>query len=140
MFSKTRTTVTAAVATLTFAIAGVAPAISQADMKEAGTHAATCEVYRLTYGLLKEAEEAAERNGQRDLAVYYEQKMDSTFASAETANCAWVLPQVVTLKTVVPPVAVVKASTPPAAKAPVTTTPSSTVASTKTGSAALPLG
>jgi hypothetical protein len=139
MFSKTRISVTAALATLTFAIAGVAPAVSQADMKEAGTHAATCEVYRLTYGLLNELKETAERNGQRDLAQYYDEQKLNTFYAASSAGCAWVLPQVVTVKTIAPPVAVLK-GVPPAAKAPVATTPSSTVASTKTGSAALPLG
>jgi hypothetical protein len=79
-------------AILTLAVtAGVAaaPAVSQAQINNPGAHAATCEVYRLTWNLLNEAQENAERNGQKDLAAYYEREKNNSFAYARTEGCAW---------------------------------------------------
>ena len=51
MLTKTRATIIALVASAGFATAAVAPAVSSAQKIDSGTHAATCEVRRLTYEL-----------------------------------------------------------------------------------------
>ena len=101
MLTKTRATIIALITSAGFASAAIAPAVSSADQKlSPGTHAATCEVYRLTYELWNELQGRAEANGQSDLAEYYAGLKDTAAAAAKTENCAWssvALPKTVTL-------------------------------------------
>ena len=91
MFStKTRNTIIAGLATLGVAITAVAPAVSQAQIKDPGTHAATCEIYRLTYELREEQAEKAASEGQWDLSDYYAEQAHTARVNAEGEGCAWV--------------------------------------------------
>jgi hypothetical protein len=106
MLSKTRTAIITLVASASFATAAIAPAVSSAQKLDPGTHAATCEVYRLTYELLDELQESAFANGQEDLAAYYAEQEAKASDAARAEGCRWSSAAVV--KTVKVPVAVVK--------------------------------
>jgi hypothetical protein len=106
MLTKTRTTIVAIVASASFATAAIAPAISSAQKLDPGTHAATCEVYRLTYELLDELQENAAANGQYDLAAYYAEKETAARNAATEEGCAW--PSAELVKPVKVPVKVIK--------------------------------
>ncbi len=106
MFTKTRATIIALVASASFATAAVAPAVSSAQKLDPGTHAATCEVYRLTYEMWDELQENAAANGQYDLAEYYAGRETEARDAATKEGCGW--PSATIAKTVKVPVAVVK--------------------------------
>jgi hypothetical protein len=106
MLSKTRTAIITLVASASFATAAIAPAVSSAQKLDPGTHAATCEVYRLTYELLDELQESAFANGQEDLAAYYAEQKAKASDAARAEGCKWSAPAVA--KTVKVPVAIIK--------------------------------
>ncbi len=106
MLTKTRATIIALIASATFATAAVAPAVSSAQKLDPGTHAATCEVYRLTYEMWDELQENAAANGQYDLAEYYAGRETEARDAATDEGCAW--PSATLAKTVKVPVAVIK--------------------------------
>ena len=106
MLTKTRTTITALIASASFATAAIAPAVSSAQKLDPGTHAATCEVYRLTYEMWDELQENAAANGQYDLAEYYAGRETEARDAATGEGCAW--PSAMATKVVKVPVAVIK--------------------------------
>jgi hypothetical protein len=91
MLSKTRTTIIALVATTSFAIAAVAPAVSQARAKpiSAGTKAAQCEVLRHSAEISHKAGEAAEGKGESDWARYYYDQEEKAQGEAGNLGCLW---------------------------------------------------
>jgi hypothetical protein len=89
MLTKTRATIIVLIASAGFATAAVAPAVSSAQRLDPGTHAATCEVYRLTYELWDELQENAAANGQDDLAAYYAEQETAARDAARAEGCAW---------------------------------------------------
>jgi hypothetical protein len=107
MLTKTRATIIALIASAGFATAAIAPAISSAQKLDPGTHAATCEVYRLTYEMWDELQENAAANGQYDLAEYYAAQETAARDAATEEGCSW--PSAAVAKTVKLPVTVVKA-------------------------------
>ena len=106
MLTKTRTTIIALVASASFATAALAPAASSAQKLDPGTHAATCEVYRLTYELWDELQENAAANGQADLAAYYAEQETAARDAATAEGCAWA--SAAHVKVVTVPVSVTK--------------------------------
>ena len=106
MLTKFRTTIIALIASASFATAAIAPAVSSAQKIDSGTHAATCEVYRLTYELWDELQENAAANGQDDLAAYYAEQETAARDAAKAEGCIW--PSAALVKSVKVPVAVVK--------------------------------
>ena len=106
MLTKTRATIIALISSATFATAAIAPAISSAQKIDAGTHAATCEVYRLTYELWDELQENAAANGQADLAAYYAEQETAARDAATAEGCVW--PSAAVVKAVKLPVSVIK--------------------------------
>jgi hypothetical protein len=106
MFTKTRATIIALIASAGFATAAIAPAVSSAQKIETGTHAATCEVRRLTYELWDELQQTAFENGQYDLAAYYAEQEKAAKDAATSEGCSW--PSAALAKTVKLPVSVVK--------------------------------
>ncbi len=106
MITKTRATITALIASASFATAAIAPAVSSAQKLDPGTHAATCEVYRLTYEMWDELQENAAANGQYDLAEYYAGQETAARDAATEEGCSW--PSATLAKTVKVPVAVIK--------------------------------
>jgi hypothetical protein len=103
MLTRTRTTIAALVALASFATAAGAPAVSSAQKLDPGTHAATCEVYRLTYEMWDELQENADANGQYDLAAYYAEQETAARDAATAEGCAW--PSATLAKVVKVPVA-----------------------------------
>jgi hypothetical protein len=89
MLTKPRATMIALIASASFATAAIAPAVSSAQKIDSGTHAATCEVYRLTYEMWDELQENADANGQYDLAAYYAAKETAARDAATAEGCAW---------------------------------------------------
>jgi len=89
MLTKTRATIIALVASAGFASATLAPAASYGQKNESGNHAATCEVYRLTYELWDEAQQSAFENGEHDLAQYYAEQETAAKEAASEAGCSW---------------------------------------------------
>lgn len=106
MLTKTRATIIALVASAGFATAAVAPAVSSAQKIDSGTHAATCEVRRLTYELWDELQENAFANGQYDLAAYYAEQETAAKNAASAEGCSW--PSAALAHVVKVPVAVIK--------------------------------
>ena len=106
MLTKTRAAIIALISSASFATAAIAPAVSSAQKVDAGTHAATCEVYRLTYELWDELQENAFANGQYDLAAYYAEQETTARDAATAEGCAW--PSAAVAKTIKLPVKVVK--------------------------------
>jgi hypothetical protein len=106
MFTKSRATIIALIASAGFATAAIAPAVSSAQKIEGGAHAATCEVYRLTYELWDELQEKAFENGQEDLANYYAEQESIARSAATKEGCAW--SSAMNVKVVKVPVAVIK--------------------------------
>ena len=106
MLTKTRATIIALIASASFASATIAPAVSSAQKLDPGTHAATCEVYRLTYEMWDELQENAAANGQYDLAEYYAAQETAARDAAKEEGCAW--PSAMATKVVKVPVAVIK--------------------------------
>jgi hypothetical protein len=106
MLTKTRATIIALIASAGFATAAIAPAVSSAQKLDPGTHAATCEVYRLTYEMWDELQENAAANGQDDLAAYYAEKETAARDAATEEGCSW--PTAALVKTVKVPVSVIK--------------------------------
>jgi hypothetical protein len=106
MLTKSRTTIIALIASASFATAAIAPAVSSAQKIDSGTHAATCEVYRLTYELWDELQENASANGQEDLAAYYAEQETTARDAAKAEGCVWA--SAALAKTVKVPVGVVK--------------------------------
>jgi hypothetical protein len=106
MLTKTRATIIALIASAGFATAAIAPAVSSAQKIETGTHAATCEVRRLTYELWDELQQNAFENGQDDLAAYYAEQEKAARDAATSEGCSW--PSAAVAKTVKVPVAVIK--------------------------------
>jgi hypothetical protein len=89
MLTKTRTTIIALIASASFATAAIAPSVSLAQKNESGTHAATCEVYRLTYELWNEVQQTAFENDEYDLADYYAEQGRAARDAATAAGCSW---------------------------------------------------
>jgi hypothetical protein len=89
MFSNTRTTIIAVIASAGLATAAVAPAVSQARAISPGTKAALCETLRLTQGLWLEAAEGADERGEPDLAAYYRSRADRAEGEAGNNGCVW---------------------------------------------------
>src|ERR1700743_1763161 len=87
MLTKTRATIIALITSAGFATATIAPAVSSAQKIETGTHAATCEVRRLTYELWDELQENAASNGQWDLASYYAEQETAARNAASQEGC-----------------------------------------------------
>jgi hypothetical protein len=106
MLTKTRATIIALIASASFATAAIAPAVSSAQKIATGSHAATCEVYRLTYELWDELQENAFANGQYDLAAYYAAQETAARDAATEEGCSW--PAAALAKTVKWPVRVTK--------------------------------
>jgi hypothetical protein len=106
MLTKTRTTIIALIASASFATAAIAPAVSSAQKIDAGSHAATCEVYRLTYELWDELQENADANGQYDLAAYYAEQETAARDAATAEGCSW--PSAALTKIVKVPVTAIK--------------------------------
>jgi len=106
MLSKTRATFIALIASASFATSVIAPAVSSAQKLDPGAHAATCEVYRLTYELWDELQQQADANGQEDLAAYYAEQETKARDAATAEGCRW--PSAALVKTVKVPVKVVK--------------------------------
>jgi hypothetical protein len=106
MLTKTRTTIIALIASASFAPAAIAPAVSSAQKIDTGSHAATCEVYRLTYELWDELHENAAANGQYDLAAYYAEQETAARDAATAEGCSW--PSAALAKTVKLPATIVK--------------------------------
>jgi hypothetical protein len=106
VLTKTRASIIALIASASFATAAIAPAVSSAQKLDPGTHAATCEVYRLTYELWDELQENADANGQYDLAAYYAEQETTARNAATAEGCAW--PSAMHVKVVKVPVAVAK--------------------------------
>jgi hypothetical protein len=91
MLSKTRTTIITLVASTSFAIAAVAPAVSQAKPKpiSAGAKAAMCEVLRHSAEIAHEHGEAAEAKGESDWAKYYYDQEEKAQGEAGNQGCLW---------------------------------------------------
>jgi hypothetical protein len=89
MLTKTRASIIALVASVGFATAAIAPAVSSAQKLEPGPHAALCEVTRLTYELLDELQERAFANGQEALAEYYASEEKAAYDEASAEGCGW---------------------------------------------------
>jgi hypothetical protein len=106
MLTKTRATIIALIASAGFATAAIAPAVSSAQKIEGGAHAATCEVYRLTYELWDELQQNAFENGQEDLAAYYAEQEKTAKDAATKEGCSW--PTAAVAKTVKVPTTIVK--------------------------------
>jgi hypothetical protein len=106
MLTKTRATITALIATASFATAAIVPAVSSAQKIEGGAHAATCEVRRLTYELWDELQEEAFEKGEYDLQAYYAEQESAARSAARAEGCSWSVAAVA--KTVKVPVAVIK--------------------------------
>ena len=106
MLTKTRATIIALIASAGFATAAIAPAVSSAQKVETGTHAATCEVRRLTSELLDELQQTAFENGEYDLAAYYAEQEKAAKDAATKEGCSW--PSAAVAKTVKVPVSVIK--------------------------------
>ena len=106
MLTKSRATITALIASASFATIAVAPAVSSAQKLDPGTHAATCEVYRLTYEMWDELQENADANGQYDLAAYYAEQETAARDAATAEGCAW--PSAALAKVVKVPVTAIK--------------------------------
>ena len=87
--TKARNTIITGLVTLGVAVPAVVPAVSQAQGKDGGTHAALCETYRLTSELWGEAAEQALDKGEYDLSDYYTEKSDEAFRAAKAEGCAW---------------------------------------------------
>jgi len=87
--TKTRNTIIAGLVTLGLAGTAVAPAVSQAQAVDPGTHAALCETYRLTYELWNEAAETAFENLELDLSHYYSERAMEAYRAAQAEGCAW---------------------------------------------------
>jgi hypothetical protein len=106
MLTKPRTIIVALITSASFATAAIAPAVSSAQKIETGSHAATCEVYRLTYELWDELQEKAAANGQYDLAAYYAAQETTARDAATEEGCSW--PSAALAKTVKVPVTAIK--------------------------------
>jgi hypothetical protein len=106
MLTKTRATIIALITSAGFATAAIAPAVSSAQKLDPGTHAATCEVYRLTYEMWDELQESADANGQYDLAAYYAEQETVARGAAAEEGCSWT--SAMATKTVKVPVTVIK--------------------------------
>jgi hypothetical protein len=91
MLTKTRTTLIALVASVSFATAAVAPAVSQARPKpiSAGAKAAQCEALRHSAERSHEAGEAAEGKGENDWAKYYYDQEEKAQGEAGNLGCVW---------------------------------------------------
>ena len=89
MLTKTRATIIALITSAGFATAAIAPAVSSAQKIDSGTHAATCEVRRLTYEMWDELQESAFANGQYDLAAYYAEQETAAKNAATAEGCSW---------------------------------------------------
>ena len=87
--TKTRNALITGIVTVGLAVPAVAPAISQAQAVNPGTHAALCETYRLTAELWSEAAQTAFENGEMDLSHYYSEKENEARDAAKAEGCAW---------------------------------------------------
>jgi hypothetical protein len=95
MLTKTRATIIALITAAGLAGTAIAPAVSSAQKIDTGTHAATCEVFRLTYELWDELQETALSKGQYDLAAYYAEQETIARNSATAEGCTWPAAEVV---------------------------------------------
>ncbi len=91
MLTKTRTTLIALVASVSFATAAAVPAVSQARPKpiSAGAKAAQCEALRHSAERSHEAGEAAEGKGENDWAKYYYDQEEKAQGEAGNLGCVW---------------------------------------------------
>ncbi len=90
MFSKTRTMIVTAVASVSFATAAVAPAVSQAQKNiNPKTKAAACELFKQAAGIWQEQGELAESKGETDNAAYYFSMRDKVEGEAGNMGCLW---------------------------------------------------
>jgi hypothetical protein len=89
--TRNRSTIVALVASLSFAIAAVAPAVSQAKPKpiSAGGKAAMCEILRHSAEISHEHGEAAEGKGENDWAKYYYDQEEKAQGEAGNLGCVW---------------------------------------------------
>ena len=89
---KIRAITVSLVASASFALATVAPAVSQAMSRsnEAYAKALTCERLRGEEEVFNETATRAHHRGDLDLAKFYNEEAERIWGEAELIGCAWV--------------------------------------------------
>jgi hypothetical protein len=89
MLTKTRSIIIAGVASLSFAAATVAPAVSQAQAISPQAKAISCEILKSAGKVWQELGETAEGKGETDMADYYFGRAEQVAGEAGNLGCLW---------------------------------------------------